>query len=107
MNRAQPQRGWIGIIGLLLALVIVALLAQTVLKTYGLLPGRDAAVEAGPRGGRAGGPAPAAVAIAWPPAAAPAGRARGVGPAVQRDAQDAVRRIGGSAAEPFASAAAV
>ncbi|TMH66949.1 MAG: hypothetical protein E6H55_00845 [Betaproteobacteria bacterium] len=97
MNRAQPQRGWIGIIGLLLALVIVALLAQTVLKTYGLLPGRDAAVEAGPRGVGAVGPAPADVTIASPPAAAPIERARGVERQLQRDAQDLARRIDESA----------
>lgn len=33
---AARQRGWLGLIGLVLALVIVALLARTILKEYGL-----------------------------------------------------------------------
>ena len=91
MSAAQPQRGWIGIIGLLIALVIVALLAQTVLKTYGLLPGSDA--EAGPRGVGAVGPAPVDPTVATPAAAAPIERARGVEQQLQRDAQDLARRV--------------
>jgi hypothetical protein len=35
------QRGWVGLVVLLLALVIVALLAQTALKHYGLLAPAD------------------------------------------------------------------
>ena len=96
MGAAQPQRGWIGIVGLLIALVIVALLAQTALKTYGLLPGSDAAVEAVPRGVGAAGPAPADATVASP-AAAPIERAREVERQLQRDAQDLARRIDESA----------
>src|SRR5439155_14858597 len=44
------QRGWIGLIAILIALAIVAVLAQTVLKTYGLLPGAQTSAKAGPRG---------------------------------------------------------
>ncbi|MBS0327724.1 MAG: hypothetical protein JSS46_14430 [Proteobacteria bacterium] len=33
---ATRQRGWLGLIGLVLALVIVALLARTILREYGL-----------------------------------------------------------------------
>jgi cytochrome c-type biogenesis protein CcmH/NrfG len=94
---AQRQRGWIGLIGLLIALVIVALLAQTVLKTYGLLPVPDAAVKAGPRGVGAVGLAPADPAVATPAAATPIERARGMEQQVQRDAQDLARRIDESA----------
>ncbi|HEX8738941.1 MAG TPA: hypothetical protein VF925_02225 [Casimicrobiaceae bacterium] len=36
MVTAMHQRGWLGLIGLVLALVIVALLARTILKEYGL-----------------------------------------------------------------------
>jgi len=92
MSAAQPQRGWIGVVGLLIALVIVALLAQTVLKTYGLLPGSDAAAEGGPRDVGAVGPAPADATVASP-AAAPIERARSVERQLQRDAQDLARRI--------------
>jgi len=93
MTAAQRQRGWIGLIGLLIALVLVALLAQTVLKTYGLLPGSDAAANAGPRGVGAVGPAPADPTVAAPPIE----RARGVEQQLQRDAQDLARRIDESA----------
>jgi len=45
------QRGWVGLIVILLALVIVGMLAQTLLKQYGLLPSdRAASTTAGPRG---------------------------------------------------------
>lgn len=36
MTYAARQRGWLGLIGLVLALVIVALLARTILREYGL-----------------------------------------------------------------------
>ncbi len=93
MSRAQRQRGWIGLVGLLIALVLVALLAQTVLKTYGLLPGPGAEVKAGPRGVGAVGPAPADPTFATPAATAPIERARGVEQQLQRDAQDLGRRV--------------
>ncbi len=54
MRDSRRQHGWIGLVGLLLALVIVALLAQKVLKTYGLLqdadPGAKSAAGHGVRG---------------------------------------------------------
>jgi len=37
----RRQRGWVGLVVLLLALVIVAVLAQTALKHYGLLAPAD------------------------------------------------------------------
>jgi hypothetical protein len=93
MSRAQRQRGWIGLVGLLIALVIVAFLAQTVLKTYGLLPGPDAEVKAGPRGVGAVGPAPLDPTVATPAPTGPIERARGVEQQLQRDAQDLARRV--------------
>ena len=39
MALPRRQRGWLGLIGILLALVIVALVARTALKQYGLLDG--------------------------------------------------------------------
>lgn len=45
------QRGWIGLIVILLALLIVAVLAQTALKRYGMLgEDRTTTKTAGPRG---------------------------------------------------------
>ena len=81
------QTGWIGLIGLLIALVIVAVLAQTVLRSYGLFgsertAARDAS-EARPASGDASRPAPAN----------PMERARGLEQEVQRGAQDMGRRI--------------
>jgi hypothetical protein len=55
-GRPEPQltlrqRGWVGLVVLLLALVIVAVLAQTALKHYGLLaPADTPAVNASARG---------------------------------------------------------
>ena len=93
MESQIRERGWIGLVGVLIALVIVALLAQTMLKTYGLLPGPDAAVQAGPRGVGAVGPAPLDPTVATPPPTAPIERARGMEQQLQRDAQDLARRV--------------
>jgi hypothetical protein len=92
MNRTR-QRGWLGLIAILIALVIVALLAQKLLKTYGLVPGSDPSAQAGPRG-----PGPAAPAAVDPTGATPAptnpiARARGLEQQVQRDAQDLGKRV--------------
>src|SRR5262249_16286016 len=86
------QRGWVGLIVLLLALVIVALLAQTVLKSYGML-GAGAPVKA-QRG--VGGPAaPVAPETAGAPSVptTPIERARGLEQQLQRDAQEQAQRI--------------
>src|SRR5207248_1022578 len=74
-----------------------AVLAQTVLKTYGLLPGSDVTVESGPRGVGAVGPVPVDSTIAMPAPTTPVERARGVEQQLQRDAQDFARRIDESA----------
>ena len=93
----NSQRGWVGLVVVLVALVIVAVLAQTVLKTYGLLPGPDAAVKAGPRGVGGVGPAPTDPTLATPAPTAPIEHARGVEQQLQRDAQDLARRVDESA----------
>ena len=100
MQRRDPshQRGWVGIVGLLIALAIVAVLAPTMLKSYGLLPGSGAAERAGPRAASGGaGPAPADPTAATPAPTVPLERARGLEQTVQRDAQDLARRIDESA----------
>jgi len=96
-RRATPsslrQRGWLGLVGLLIALVIVAVLAQTVLKSYGLLGAGERSSRAGSR--VPGGAAPAAVDAteAAPAPTQPIERARGVERELQRDADDLGRRI--------------
>jgi hypothetical protein len=91
------QRGWIGLIGLLLALVIVAVLAQRVLKTYGFLAGAEPAAksadERGPRGpgGISAAPLDSTAMPATPSAALE--RARGVENTVQQQANDLSKRI--------------
>ena len=47
------QRGWVGIIVILLALAIVAVLAKDALKSYGLAPGAVAKAKVGSPGERA------------------------------------------------------
>ena len=96
MHTPHRQRGWLGLIGLLLALVIVAVLAQKVLKTYGLLSGAQpeakSASERGPRGPVEVSPAPLD-ASGVTPAPAAMERARGLESAVQQQAQDLNKRM--------------
>jgi len=86
------ERGWVGLIVLLLALVIVAVLAQTVLKSYGML-GAGAPVKAQTRG-----PGPAASAspdtAAAPAPMTPIERARGVEQTVKQGEEDTSKRTG-------------
>jgi hypothetical protein len=88
----SDQRGWIGLIAILIALVIVAMLAQTLLKSSGLL-GSGAPTKAGTR--VPGPAAPVAPDSAAAPAAptTPIESARGLEQQVQRDAQEQARRI--------------
>jgi hypothetical protein len=90
---ASRQRGWIGILGVLIALAIVAVLAQTVLRRYGLLSDAESVDRGGPRAVRAVGPAPGDASAAAPAPTAPLDRARGLERDVQRGAQDLARRI--------------
>ena len=88
----RHQGGWVGLVAILIALVIVALLAQSALKGYGLLPG-SANTRAGAR------VPPAASPASVDPTSVPAtpadtiDRARGLEQQLQRDAQDQARRI--------------
>jgi len=97
MGTLHRQRGWLGLIGLLLALVIVAVLAQKVLKTYGLLagaePGAKSAAGRGPRGPGGVSPAPLDATDVTPTPTAAIERARGLESAVQQQARDLDKRI--------------
>ena len=97
MHTLHRQRGWLGLIGLLLALVIVAVLARKVLKTYGLLsgaePGAKSVSERGPRGPGEVSPASLDASGVTPAPAAAMERARGLERAVQQQAQDLNKRM--------------
>ena len=85
------ERGWVGLIVLLLALVIVAVLAQTVLKSYGML-GAGAPVKAQTRGlGPAASASPDTAAAPAP--MTPIERARGVEQTVKQGEEDMSKRI--------------
>jgi len=80
---------------LLVALVIVALLAQSALRQYGLLggappAGKSADAERVPGGAAPASPDPSTAAL---PPRAPMERARAVEQTVQQGAQDLSRRI--------------
>ncbi len=99
MRTMQRQRGWLGMVVMLIALVIVAILAKDALKSYGALEGVPA--EPARQGERSRLP-PAAVDASPPPGATPSfqkpiERARGVEATVQRQADDARRQIDGQA----------
>ena len=97
MQTIHRQRGWLGLIVMLIALVIVAMLAKDALKSYGLLGG--AAVQADParQGERTRLPAAATdgtqASSATPSFSAPIERARGVDSTVQRQAEELRRGI--------------
>jgi len=94
MRTAHHQRGWLGLIGLLLALVIVAVLMQKVLKTYGLLSGVDPETKtAAPRGPGGVSPAPMDATVVTPTPGAALERARGLESAVQQQATDMNKRM--------------
>ena len=93
-NVAGPgsQRGWIGLVVILLALVVVAWLARDALRAYGLSgaasarPGAERLVPGAVSGEMETRSAPAAPAT-------PLERARGVEATLQRDADERARRI--------------
>jgi len=92
------QRGWVGLIVVLVALVIVAVLAKDALKQYGLLPGKTpATTRAGTPGERARAAGAVGVEALDPGGAAPAAgaaldRARDVGGMMQRQADERAAR---------------
>lgn len=83
----RRQGGWFGLVGLLVALVIVALLGKTLLQQMGLLAGPPVP-KAGERSAvsPAGG-APIDPTPAVPSATVPLERARGVESALQQQVQ--------------------
>ena len=88
----RRQRGWVGLVVLLLALVIVAVLAQTALKHYGLLAAADTPAE----NKRARLQAPDASGQVDAATATPRNaleRARGLENAVRQQADDLGRQI--------------
>jgi len=104
IDRSPPaaQGGWVGLIVILLALVIVAVLAKDALKQYGLVPGAPVTTKAGTPGERVR--APGAVGVeAIDPGAAPATpasaleRARGVEDMVRQQAGERAARDDGTA----------
>ena len=87
------QRGWVGLVVILVALVIVAFLAQTALRGYGLLPGSAETSRAGARVPPAASPASVDPTSVPATPAATIERARGLERQVQRDAQEQAKRI--------------
>jgi hypothetical protein len=104
MNLTPPsrQRGWMGIIVVLLALAIVAFLAKDALKKYGLVPGAAVTTKAGTPAERARAPG-AMSGEALDLGAAPATpasaleRARGVEDMVKQQAGERAARVDGAA----------
>ncbi len=93
----RAQGGWVGLIVILVALVIVAMLAKDALVKYGLL-GNPAASATKEPGGLGRSPTPAAIpgdtsTLSAPDYSAPVERARGVEDTVKRGAEDMARRI--------------
>jgi hypothetical protein len=92
------QGGWVGLVVILIALVIVAFLAKDALKKYGLVPSLPAQTKAGTPGERARAPGAAGVEAldfgSAPQAPASAlDRARGVEEMVQQQADERAQRM--------------
>jgi hypothetical protein len=87
------QRGWMGLVVILVALLIVALLAQTALKGYGLLPGSGETTRAGARVPPAASPASVDPTSVPATPAATIERARGLEQQMQHEAQEQAKRI--------------
>lgn len=96
----ERQRGWLGLVVMLVALVIVALLAKEALKQFGLTPGKATATKAGTPAERARAPGAAGVeALDFDSAPTAPGaaldRARGVEDMVKRQADERATRMDG------------
>jgi hypothetical protein len=95
-QRRDKQRGWVGLIIILLALAIVAWLSKDALRQYGMLSGPGKAVEPS---GLQRSPTPAGVAdfsggaTATPSFQAPIERARGVEDTVLRGAATQSKQV--------------
>ena len=96
VRNPHHERGWVGLIVLLLALVIVAIVAQTVLKQYGLGGGatpKSATPGDTPRGPGVAGAAPYDATSSQPVPVNAIERARSVERTIQQQAQDFGKRI--------------
>ena len=88
MRTRSRQGGWIGLIGLLLALVVVLLLGRTLLKQMGLFTDTSA-----PARSAVATPGSTQVDVATPGVTAPIERARALEQQVQQQARDQSARI--------------
>jgi hypothetical protein len=94
MRTLRSQRGWIGLVVLLIALVIVAMLSQKLLKQMGLFSeDRVMSKGAGARGPGAVADAPFDATGATPTPGNAMERAKGLESAVQQQSQDMTQRI--------------
>ena len=98
------QRGWVGLVVILLGLVIVAFLAKDALKQYGLVPGATMQTKApaGTAAERARAPSAVSVEVPEVGAAAPTPaavleRARAVEDMVKREADERAVQVDGAA----------
>ena len=97
MATRARQRGWAGLIGLLIALALVLLLGRTVLQQMGVLAPHPPAA-ATPMSRQLAPDAPAAQAVSAAPSfSAPIERARSVEAIVQQQARDAAAQVERSA----------
>jgi hypothetical protein len=98
-RRKGRQGGFLGLVVILLALLIVAWLSMDALKAYGLLSGPAAPSKAAPAAERVRGPGPGVteaapdVTTATPAPMDALGKARGLEGAVRDQAAESVRRI--------------
>ena len=99
MNRCRGrQGGWVGLIGLLLALVIVAYLAKDALRKYGMMPtGETTVIKAATPDERAGSAAAGATQRMDPTTSTPApttaiDKARALEGTLNRAAQERARQ---------------
>jgi len=99
MRMRSDQRGWVGLLAILIALAIVAWLSKDALKQYGLLSGLEPSTKAAPATGGVRGPgvgtteAPADLSTATPAPINALERARAVEGMVKEQAADNARRI--------------
>jgi hypothetical protein len=95
------QGGWVGLVVILVALVIVAFLAKDALKKYGLVPSASTATKAGTPGERARAAGAVGIDATDLDQSAPQApgaaldRARGVEEMVQRQADERAQRMDG------------
>ncbi len=98
-TNVSRQRGWVGLLAILIALAIVAWLSKDALKQYGLLSGLEPSTKAAPATERVRGPglgvseAPADLSTATPAPINALERARAVEGMVKEQAADNAKRI--------------